>query len=151
MFLDAALENLLVECAVDNSQDFACTNACSSALNNTLGMVLDAGFYKSLQQSKDQLPSASQNRERLQDWRQKNYSAWMKQLRGEIAHYRNIHQSWQFSLEQQQMLQRYYDTNQLLIDCLNSNCKVTAALRQDIEATSLLSQRELEDREWQGD
>lgn len=49
------------------------------------------------------------------------------------------------------MLQRYYDANQLLIDCLNSNCEVTTAIRQEIEATLLLPQKELEDREWQGD
>ncbi|MFQ4146054.1 NACHT C-terminal helical domain 2-containing protein [Chlorogloeopsis sp. ULAP02] len=43
----------------------------------------------------------------------------------------------------------YYDANQLLLDCLNSNCEVTAAIRQKIEATLLLPQKELEDREWQ--
>ncbi|WP_276750717.1 NACHT C-terminal helical domain 2-containing protein [Chlorogloeopsis fritschii] len=43
----------------------------------------------------------------------------------------------------------YYDANQLLLDCLNSNCEVTAAIRQEIEATLLLPQKELEDREWQ--
>ena len=150
MFLDAALENLLLDVS-NHSQDFAYVNACSSALNNILVMVLDAGFYKSLQQLRDQLPSGSQNRERLQDWWQKNYSAWVEQLRSTTANYRNIHHSWQFSSEQQQVLQRYYDANQLLIDCLNSNCEVTTAIRQEIEATLLLPQKELEEREWQGD
>jgi predicted NACHT family NTPase len=151
MFLDAALENLLLEFAIDHSQDFAYINACSEALNNILVMVLDAGFYKSLQQLRDQLPSSSQNQERLQNWWQKNYAAWVEQLKERIVHYRNIHHPWQFSPEQQQVLQRYYDANQLLIDCLNSNCEVTAAIRQDIEATLLLPQKELEDREWQGE
>ncbi|PSB03301.1 NACHT domain-containing protein [Merismopedia glauca] len=151
MVLDAALENLLLEFTTDHSQDFAYVNACSSALNNILVMVLDAGFYKSLQQVKDQLPSPSQNKELLQDWWQKNYPAWVEQLREAIAKYRNINHSWQFTTEQQQVLQRYYDANQLLIDCLNSNCEVTAAIREEIEATLLLPQNELEDREWQGD
>ena len=148
MFLDAALENLLLD-ANEHSQDFAYVNACSSALNNILVMVLDAGFYKSLQQLRDQLPSPSQNRERLQDWWQKNYPAWVEQLRSTTANYRNIHHSWEFSSQQQQVLQRYYDANQLLIDCLNSNCEVTTAIRQEIEATLLLPQEELEEREWQ--
>jgi predicted NACHT family NTPase len=151
MFLDAALENLLLEFVIDHSQDFAYVNACSEALNNILAMVLDAGFYKSLQQLRDKLPSTSQNRERLQNWWQKNYSAWLEQLRDTIANYRNIHHPWQFSPEQQQVLQRYYDANQLLLDCLNSNCEVTKAIRQEIETTLLLPQKELEDREWQGD
>jgi predicted NACHT family NTPase len=151
IFLDAALESLLLEFAVDNSQDFAYVNACSEALNNILVMVLDAGFYKSLQQLRDRLPAPNQNRERLQAWWQNNYPAWLGELKREIDHYRNIHHPWEFSPEQQQMLQRYYDANQLLIDCLNSNCEVTAAIRKEIEATLLLPQQELEDREWQGE
>lgn len=149
--LDAALENLLLEFAADHSQDFAYVNACSEALNNILVMVLDAGFYKSLQQLKEQLPPSSQSRKRLQDWWEQNYVAWVEQVRAAISYYRNINHPWQFTLEQQQVLQRYYDANQLLIDCLNSNCEVTATIRQEIEATLLLPQKELEDREWQGD
>jgi predicted NACHT family NTPase len=151
MFLDTALDNLLTEFASSHSQDFAYVNACSEALNNILMMVLDAGFYKSLQQLKDQLPSPNQSQKGFQDWWQKHYDAWVGQLRDTITHYRSIHHPWQFTPEQQQVLQRYYDANQLLIDCLNSNCEVTAAIRQEIEATLLLPQKELEDREWQGD
>lgn len=149
VFLDAALENLLVEFAVDHSQDFAYAHACSEALSNILVMVIDAGFYKSLQQIKDQLPDSHQNQERLQTWWQENYPAWVDQLKGSIAQYRNIHHPWQFSPEQEQVLKHYYDANQLLVDCLNSNCEVTATIRKDIEDTLLLPQKELEDREWQ--
>ena len=151
IFLDAALENLLVEFAIDHSQDFAYVHACSEALNNILVMVLDAGFYKSLQQLKDQLPVSHQSQERLQTWWRDNYSAWVDQIRQSITEYRNIHHPWQFSAEQEQVLKRYYDANQLLVDCLNSNCEVTQSIRQEIEATLLLPQQELEDREWQGD
>jgi predicted NACHT family NTPase len=140
IILDAALENLLLEFAADHSQDFAYVDACSKALNNILVMVLDAGFYKSLQQLRSQLPPSSQSRKRLQDWWEENYTAWVEQVRTTIARYRNIHHPWQFTPEQQQVLQRYYDANQLLIDCLNSNCEVTAAIRQEIEATLLLPQ-----------
>ncbi|BAQ64756.1 NACHT domain-containing NTPase [Geminocystis sp. NIES-3709] len=149
MFLDAALDNLLLEFAIDHSQDFAYVNACSEALNNIMRMVLDVGFYKSVQQLKDQLPPPSQNQELLRTWWKTHYSAWVEQLRKTIAKYRNINHPWQFSPEQQQVLQRYYDANQLLIDCLNSNCEITTAIRQEIEATLLLPQKELEDREWQ--
>jgi predicted NACHT family NTPase len=149
VFLDAALENLLVEFAVDHSQDFAYVHACSEALNNILVMVLDAGFYKSIQQLKDQLPASHQSQERLQTWWQDNYPAWVNQIKCSITEYRNIHHPWQFSPEQEQVLKRYYDANQLLVDCLNSNCEVTETIRQEIEATLLLPQKELEDREWQ--
>ncbi|MBW4651588.1 MAG: NACHT domain-containing NTPase [Kaiparowitsia implicata GSE-PSE-MK54-09C] len=151
MFLDAALDHLLLSCAVETSQDFAHANACSEALNNMMVMILDAGFYKSLQQLRDQLPPPNQNQERLDLWSQTHYSAWIERLRDTITDYRKINHSWQFSPEQEQVLQRYYDANQLLIDCLNSNCEITATIRQEIETTLLLPQKELEDREWQGE
>ena len=149
ILLDAALEHLLIEFAHDRSQDFAYINACSEALSNILVMVLDAGFYKALQQLKDQLPTPNQNQEILQTWWQEKYAGWFEQLSHAISHYRNIHHPWQFSPEQEQTLKRYYDANQLLVDCLNSNCEVTAAIREEIESTLFLSQRELEDREWE--
>ncbi|AFY34810.1 NACHT domain-containing NTPase [Calothrix sp. PCC 7507] len=149
MFLDAALDNLLLECAIQESQDFAHFHACGDALANILGIVLDVGLYKSLEQLSDQLPNSRQSQERFELWSQTNYSAWAEQLKMTVINYRNINHQWQFSPEQQQVLQRYYDANQLLLDCLHSNCEVTAAIRQEIEATLLLPQKELEDREWQ--
>ena len=150
IFLDAALENLLTEFATDHSQDFAYAKACSDALSNILAIVLDAGFYKSIQQIQEQLPTSHQSQEGLKIWWHDNYAAWVDQLKASIVQYRNIHHPWQFSPEQEQVLKRYYDANQLLVDCLNSNCEVTASIRQDIEATLLLPQTELEEREWQG-
>ncbi|MEH2193385.1 MAG: NACHT domain-containing NTPase [Nostoc sp.] len=149
MFLDAALDDLLIECAIDGSQDFAHIHACGDALSNILGIVLDIGLHKSLEQLSDQLPNSRQSQERLQLWWQTNYSAWAKQLNMTVINYRNINHQWEFSPEQEQVLQRYYDANQLLLDCLRSNCEVTAAIRQEIEATLLLPQKEIEDREWQ--
>jgi predicted NACHT family NTPase len=149
MFLDTALDDLLLECAIDGSQDFAHIHACGDALSNILGIVLDVGLNKSLQQLSDKLPNYRQSQGRLELWGQTNYSAWAEQLKMTIVNYRNINHQWQFSAEQQQILQRYYDANQLLLDCLHSNCEVTAAIRQEVEATLLLPQKELEDREWQ--
>ncbi|MEH2452317.1 NACHT domain-containing protein [Nostoc sp.] len=149
MFLDAALDDLLVGCAVDESQDFAHMHACADALSNILGIVLDVGLYKSLQQLSDQIPNSDQNQQRFELWWQTNYSTWAKQLNITIANYRNINHQWHFSPEQEQVLQHYYDANKLLLDCLNSNCEVTPAIREEIEATLLLPIKELEDREWQ--
>ncbi|MEH1910908.1 NACHT domain-containing protein [Nostoc sp.] len=149
MFLDVALDDLLLECAIDGNQDFAHIHTCGEALSNILGIVLDVGLHKSLQKLSEQLPNSRQSQERFGLWGQTNYSAWAEQLKITVINYRNINHEWQFSPEQQQMLQRYYDANQLLLDCLHSNSEVTAAIRQEIEATLLLPIKELEDREWQ--
>lgn len=149
MLLDAALDHLLVECAIDQSRDFAHAHACSEALSNILVVALDAGFQKSLQQLSDQLPNPQQNQKQFQAWWRTHYTDWIAQLKTTIVHYRNVNHPWQFSPEQEQVLQRYYNANQLLLDCLHSNCEVTPTIRQEIETTLLLPQKELEDREWQ--
>jgi predicted NACHT family NTPase len=153
MFLDAALDDLLLECALESSPDFAHAHAhahaCGDALNNILGIVLDVGLQKSLQQLSDQLPNFSQNQEYFQRWWQLHHLTWSQQLKTTISNSRDIHHQWQFSKPQQKILQRYYDANQLLLDCLNSNCQVTPAIRREIESSLLLPTQELEDREWQ--
>ena len=149
MFLDVALDDLLLKCAIDESPDFAHAHLCSDALSNILGIVFDAGFHKSLQQLQDQLPRPEQNKERFQAWWQTSHTAWAEHLKTAVAHHRQLQQDWQFSPEQQQVLQRYYAANQLLLDCLHSDCEVTTLVRQEIEATLLLPQKELEAREWQ--
>lgn len=149
MFLDAALDGLLVECALDRTPDFAYTCSCGDALSNILGIVLDAGLRKSLEQLQEQLPNPAHDREQWQRWHQEHSLAWVERLQATIANYRNIKYHWQFSQEQQEILQRYYDANQLLLDCLHSNCEVTDGIRREIEATLLLPTKELEDREWQ--
>jgi predicted NACHT family NTPase len=149
MFLDVALDQLLLECAIDQSPDVAHAHLCMAALGNVLGTVLDAGFHKALQQLQEQLPRSEQNQERFQVWWQVHHTAWSEQLRTTIAQYRQIDQDWHFSPVQQQVLQSYYTANQLLLDCLHSDCEVTAAIRAEIESTLLLPQRELEAREWQ--
>jgi predicted NACHT family NTPase len=113
-----------------------------------LVIVQDVGFHRSLQQLSDELPNPDQNGGRFQNWWQTHYATWFERLNKTIIDYRNINHPWQFSPEQEQVLQRYYDANQLLLDCLNSNCAVTAATRQEIESALLLPQKELEEREW---
>jgi predicted NACHT family NTPase len=149
IFLDAALDELLQECALNQTHDFACINAYGDALSNILGIVLDLGFHKSLQQLSDQLPNNDHTKASFESWCRNNYDAWVVNLREAIATHRNIGNQWQFNPDQQQVLQRYYDANQLLLDCLNSNCEVTTSIREKIEATLLLPQTELEKREWE--
>jgi hypothetical protein len=73
---------------------------------------------------------------------------WMEELREKIIQYRNFKQDWNLSPQQQQTLECYYKANQLLLDCLNSTCEVTEAVRLEIQASLLLSTVELDQREW---
>lgn len=148
IFLDTLLDNLVLECAIDSSSDFVHAHSCADALSNALTIVLDVGLQQSLQQLKDRLPDPDRDRAAFQSWYQVNHLAWNEQLKTAIALHRNLKSNWHFSPEQEETLQRYYDANKLLLDCLNSNCKVTATVRQEIEAALLLPGKEIEKREW---
>ncbi|MEH2397151.1 NACHT domain-containing protein [Nostoc sp.] len=150
IFLDAALDKLVMECTIDCKSNFGNALVCDDALSNALTIVQDAGLHQALQQLKDLLPDPKQSKERFHTWWQKSFPAWMEQLEAMIAKHRNIQHHWHFSPQQQQVLQQYYYANQLLIDCLNSNCQLTDVVRQEIEASLFLPIKELSQREWQG-
>jgi predicted NACHT family NTPase len=147
-FLDKALDNLLKESLLRKSKDFAYVHICGDSLNNILGMVLDLGFHKSLQQLSDRLPNHNHTKAGFEKWCRNNYAAWAGHLQEAIATHRNMGNQWEFDPEQQQVLHKYYEANQLLLDCLHSNSEITTSIRAEIETTLLMPQKELEQREW---
>jgi predicted NACHT family NTPase len=72
------------------------------------------------------------------NWWRTNGKNWAEKLRNVMIEYRNIGHDWQFSEEQKQLLRQYYDANQLLVECLKSDCYVSRDVRQYIEDTLLL-------------
>jgi predicted NACHT family NTPase len=80
----------------------------------------------------------------LRNWWSEEGRKWRKSLREAMVKWRNIGHGWQFNKKQKEMLQKYYDANKLLVDCLNSDCYVTKATRQYIEDTLLLPMSEIE-------
>lgn len=78
------------------------------------------------------------NEEIFKKWWQANGQAWTEELRAVMINHRNIGHDWQFSNKQIQVLKQYYNANKLLVDCLNSSCNVTPAVRNEIEDTLLL-------------
>jgi predicted NACHT family NTPase len=111
-------------------------------------MVVDLGLQRSLQLLRDQLQESSLDSEKFRSWWRTNRVTWNERSRETIAEHRNIQQDWNFSPEQESALQSYYTANQLLMDCLNSDCEVTASVRLEIESALLLPRKELEEREW---
>jgi predicted NACHT family NTPase len=116
------------------------------ALNSVRNINLDRELYQSFQQLTDQLPASKKDEKRIKEWLVANGQAWTEKLRAVMIKHRNIGHDWQFSEEQKKLLQQYYDANKLLVDCLNSDCEVTAEVRQEIEDTLLLPIAEIEKR-----
>ncbi|NEQ71317.1 MAG: NACHT domain-containing NTPase [Symploca sp. SIO2D2] len=102
--------------------------------------TLTPNLKHSLQQLQDELPNPEEEEEQLQfqQWWKVNGEDWTKQLRAVMIEHRNIGHDWQFNEQQQELLKQYYDANQLLVDCLNSDCYVSQEVRQEIEDTLLL-------------
>ena len=70
-------------------------------------------------------------------WWQEEGIQWKQSLRNSMIEHRNIGHDWQFSDQQNVLLQKYYDANLRLAECLNTDCYLSREVRQDIEATML--------------
>jgi predicted NACHT family NTPase len=75
--------------------------------------------------------------------REFNASRGLENFRSLIIKYRNIGHNWQFNDSQKQLLQQYYEANELFIDCLNSGGNVSPEVREEIEETLLLPKYEV--------
>jgi len=109
----------------------------TEALNCILGRDTAPELIQDLEQLQDQLPN-SKNVKKVQEWLENNIQIWTMKLRELIINHRNICYDWKFTAQQKKMLEQYYNANKLLMDCLNSGCELTLAVRQGIESTLLL-------------
>jgi predicted NACHT family NTPase len=112
----------------------------ASALNR----ALESELRHSLQELKAQLLNLKSNKEIYLQWWQINGKNWIKRLNTLMIEQQNIGHDWQFSQQQWELLSQYYSANQLLVDCLNSDCYVSREVRQEIENTLLLPIGEIE-------
>lgn len=130
---DLALDLVLVRVLDISSHYISEFNITSNYASN-----LDHTLQYTLLQLKNQLPDLKSDSEEYKQWWQKNGQAWTEQLKTAMILHRNIGSNWQLSNSQKDLLKQYYDVNKLLVDCLNSDCKVNHELRQEIENTLLL-------------
>ncbi|NMF60620.1 NACHT C-terminal helical domain 2-containing protein [Pseudanabaena yagii] len=94
--------------------------------------------YQCLQDLRDLMPDPNQNLDSFNSWWLTNAQEWTEKLRLLIIQYYNIGHEWKFTEEQEQKLNNYYKANQLLVECMKSDCNVSREVRQKIENTLLL-------------
>ncbi|MDZ7965423.1 MAG: NACHT domain-containing NTPase [Nostoc sp. DedSLP03] len=137
--LDITLQCALhLSVALSNEPTLDRVLALSLALSDDRILVFLPELQHSLQKLKEQLPTPVQGREKLKEWWNANGQTWANNLRLAIVQCRNIGHQWQFSEEQKEILKQYYTATQLLVDCLNSACKVTPTVPESLLATLLL-------------
>ncbi|PZV18103.1 MAG: signal transduction protein [Leptolyngbya sp.] len=117
-------------------------------LDLDFNLTLAPNVQCKLHELREQLPRRDgENPENFKQQWKTNGEAWTAQIRAVTVQHRNIEHDWQFSDAQREKLQQYYDANKLLVDCLNSDCYVSRAVRQEIEETLLLPIAALENRQ----
>lgn len=121
-----------------SSYSFSPNSAIEDQINDILDHIIHPIFKQDLQQLKYELPDSNQEEETFQKlWKNKRNN-WTNKLLNVMNKYLNIAHDWQFSEQQEELLKQYYDANDLLIECLNSDCYVSLEVRQYIEDTLLL-------------
>jgi len=97
---------------------------------------------KQLEDLKSQLPNFTDGQQIFDWWQEKGHD-WTEHLRSILIRFRNLH-DWQFEDKQFELMEQYEYANELLVDCLKSECYVNRAVREEIEATLLLPSVEAE-------
>jgi predicted NACHT family NTPase len=121
-------------CNLNLAHDLARDLARELDLAHTLAPELK----RPLQQLKAQLPDPDQNLYRFGEWWIAKSQAWTEQLIAVMFESGNFDHNWQFSEQQKELLNQYYDANKLLVECLNSGCEASPEVRHEIEDTLLL-------------
>ncbi|MBD2167317.1 NACHT domain-containing NTPase [Calothrix membranacea FACHB-236] len=138
-YLETTLQNSI---DIDLDDDLQFRHYLERIRNLDCDLELSVELRRSLQHLKGQPPEVN-DEQAFKNWWQKNGQTWAAKLRAVMIKHRNISHDWQFSKFQNNLLNRYYDANLLLIDCLNSECYVSREVRQQIEDTLLLPQSTL--------
>lgn len=87
---------------------------------------------------KAQFPSLEADELEWRSWWPQHQTTWLQQFHEQILKPQNMDFGWNSSSLHQQQLWEYYKTNQFLVTCLSSECRVEPAVRSHI-ATTLLS------------
>jgi predicted NACHT family NTPase len=140
--LDLALARALASSLtlVDNPQ-------LKQILNFSFALDLEKNFQitpqldQALGELRNQLPDPAQGKNNLLSWWQNNAQDWIEQFKNLIIEHRYFGQDWHFSPQQRRLLQKYYNANQFLVECLNSDTKITKSIKSAITATLLLGNR----------
>jgi predicted NACHT family NTPase len=125
-----------------DSSLFSPKDAISRDIDNILKYFkLIPALKDELQQLKynlPELPDPDRDKEKFQEVWADARPSWTEQLRAIMIKYCNIGYDWQFSEEQIELLIQYYDANEFLLECMESDCYVSREVRQEIEETLLL-------------
>lgn len=144
--------HLAPDLAIDLTLNRALSLSHAFPLDSALDRVLALNFaplddqnlacnleiQQALQHLKEQIPAPDTSEGFQEWWNANDGQTWAEKLRAVMLECRNIGHQWQFSEHQKEVLKQYYTANQLLVDCLKSECEVSPTVRDRILETLLL-------------
>ncbi|MGD1872018.1 MAG: hypothetical protein ACFB02_03095 [Mastigocoleus sp.] len=99
---------------------------------------------KDLQNLAKQLSHEDDNLEKVEQeikqWLEDNVLVWSSQLKGVMIDESDYQLNWEFSKEQIESLQQYFDANYLLLECMK-NGYMTCGVREEIKSSLYLPVR----------
>jgi hypothetical protein len=113
--------------------------AIAAVIARAIALADDRDLKKSLKVLEAELPDSQGDPAELKQWWQDQGRIWSNRVRQAEIRFRNLVYDCQFSPNQMTLLDQYYRANLLLINCLNSDCRVSRSVRDQIEATLLCS------------
>lgn len=113
------------------------------SLDRALNLDGSPDLISRLHQLKVELPKSNRPQE-IQRWWLLHGTLWTEQLQQVMIDYRNIGHDWQFTQEQQQKLQRYFETNKFLVDLMKIDGAASEECCTEIEESLLLPLAELQ-------
>ncbi len=99
---------------------------------------LASSLKADMQDLKGKLPSLEQSRESIQSWWRDNGQDWVDSFRSILNEHRKICQDLNLTRLQQENWQKYYRGNQFIVECVQSDCQVSPAIKKEIEENILL-------------
>ena len=133
--------NIALNLDLDLNLAHALTLDLDLDLDHALTLAQEIGnerLYQSLQLLKEQLPDPNHSWNAFKAWWEGNGRNWMAKYRQVLIQHPNVGYNWQFTEEQCEKLKQYYEANQLLVECLKSDCYVRRDTRQEIEESLLM-------------
>lgn len=119
--------------ALDAATVMVCVRV--SAINKAL--EIDPELDSEVRKTLEELKAMADDNARLTDWEKEKCQDWAEKMRIKIVNNSPIGKDWNFNKAQEELLNKYYEANVLLMACLN-NAYVSNEVRQEIENTLLL-------------
>ena len=133
---DELLSELDVDLDLVHALDFNLELDCNRMLNLAVNRAFEPKQANKLKQIEQALSTPLVNWG-FDDWWELNGIQWVRELRELMIRHRNIGHDWQFTEEQKQQLQCYYDANKFLVNLINIEGAVSSNFRTKIEKTLL--------------